>query len=189
MLEKAQSETYFELITASESIRKSDEYQKLVSSDYSAPEKIYRIRLKDEFNNLLLSTATEGNSAKINELSEDLKKDLKARISGSFVSMLNARKSAQTVALASILSTGNLYLDESMSDDSGMLIYCYKDAYPLIVCYACSQEGIVSMSGNVIFYDDFKADSEGEMVTSLLSFFPDELKFIAGTDMVVEVIQ
>lgn len=189
MLEKAHSETYLDLIMAAESIRKSDEYQKIVSADYSSPEKIYCLRFKEEFNNLLLSAAMKDAAAKINDLSEELRKDLAGRISGNFVTMLNARKSAQTVALSSALTTGSLYLDESMSADAGVIIYCYKDAYPLAVSYTCNEEGIVSMAGNVIFKDEFNAASAGDVVTSLLDFFPDELKFLAGTNVMVEVIQ
>lgn len=189
ILEKANNETYLELITSTASMKESDEYQKLVSADYSSPEKIYQVRFKEEFNNLMINVALKGSSAKLDNLSEELIKDIKGRLSTSFMTMLNARKSAQTVALTSVLTTGCLYLDESMTADSGMLVYCYKDAYPLAVNYEVTEDGIVSMSGTPIFIDEFKADSAGDVVTSLLGFFPDEFKYLAGTDVEVEVIQ
>ena len=188
MLEKARSETYLEMM-GSENVRTGNEYQKLISSDYTSPEKIYRIRFKEEFNNLLFSAAMKEDSLKINDLSEELKKELAGRISVSFVTVLNARKSAQTLALASTISTGSLYLDESMANGSGMLLYCYKDAYPLAVNFGCTEDGIVSMTCNVIFYDDFNAESGGDVVMSILDYFPEELKFLAGTGIEIEEIQ
>lgn len=188
MLEKACSETYLEMM-GSESLRKSDEYQKLISGDYTSPEKIYRIRFKEEFNNLLFNAALKEDSLKINDLSEELKKELAGRLSVSFVTVLNARKSAQTVALASVISTGCLYLDESMANGSGMLLYCYKDAYPLVVNFGCNEDGIVSLTSNAIFYDDFNAESGGDVVMSILDYFPEELKFLAGTGIEIEEIQ
>lgn len=187
-LEKARSKTYLEMM-GNESLCTGDEYQKLVSGDYSSPEKIYRIRFKEEFNNLLFTAALDGNSLKINELSEELRKDMEGRLAVSFVTVLNARKSAKTVALASVISTGNLYLDENMASGSGMLLYCYKDAYPLVVNFGCTEDGIVSMTGNVVFYDDFNAESGGDVVMSILDYFPEELKFLAGTGIEIEEIQ
>lgn len=187
-LEKARSKTYLEMM-GNESLCTGDEYQKLVSGDYSSPEKIYRIRFKEEFNNLMFTAALDGNSLKINELSEELRKDMEGRLAVSFVTVLNARKSAKTVALASTISTGNLYLDENMASGSGMLLYCYKDAYPLVVNFGCTEDGIVSMTGNVVFYDDFNAESGGDVVMSILDYFPEELKFLAGTGIEIEEIQ
>ena len=189
LMEKVHNDTYLDMLISTKSIKECDEWQKLVSGDYSSPEKIYHVAFKEEFYNLLMNVAMEGDAAKINDLSENLKKDLEERISVSFITSLNSRKSVQAVALSNVITTGILYLRKGMAGESGMLIYCYKDAYPLVVNYRCNEDGIVSMTGNVIFYDDFEGNSKEEVRTSFMNFFPEEFQFLAGTGISVEEVR
>ena len=188
MLEKIGSETYVELLGTS-SLTNSEYYQKLKKMEYSKPLRIYKITLTEEFLNLVWAQMTS-DAAGIQDLSEDLQKELRSRMLGTIVTILNQRMtSVESVAIGSLLNTGKSFVEKGMSSDPVMLLYIYEDAYPLVVSFNSNEEGVLGVSANVLFVEEIKSESESEIRTSISELFSGAPQFFAGASVKIEQIR
>ena len=188
MLEKIGSETYVELLGTS-SLTNSEYYQKLKKMEYSKPLRIYKITLTEEFLNLVWAQMTS-DAAGIQDLSEDLQKELRSRMLGTIVTILNQRMtSVESVAIGSLLNTGKSFVEKGMSSDPVMLLYIYEDAYPLVVSFNSNEEGVLGVSANVLFVEEIKSESESEIRTSISELFSGAPQFFAGASVRIEQIK
>ena len=188
MLEKIDSEAYVELLGSS-SLTNSEYYQKLKKMDYSKPLRIYKITLTEEFLNLVWAQMTS-DAAEIQDLSENLQKELRSRMLGTIVTILNQRMtSVESVAIGSLLNTGKSFVEKGMSSDPVMLLYIYEDAYPLVVSFNSNEEGVLGVSANVLFVEEIKSESESEIRTSISELFSGAPQFFAGASVKIEQIR
>ena len=190
VLEKAKNKSYVKMLS-NNSILDSDFYKNLSAMEYKEPEKIYRIQFTDEFMNLFLNVVMEADdSIAIGELSDELQKEIRDRIAYMYQNLINQRMGVEAIAMASILSSGRTVIAEGYQGERGMLIFVYPDAYPLAVNYCGgSEEGILSMSGNVIFYDNFGFDTVEDVRNSLSKVVTEEAWFVAGAGLKIEQIK
>lgn len=189
MLEKIKSDAYLKVMTSSPGILNSEYVKNLREADYVKPQKVYKVTLKEEFINLIWTGATNDELTLL-ELSDELQKELRARITGSVITLMNQRvASVESVAVSSMLSTGKSYVANGLAKEPEILVYMYENAYPLVVSITESEEGILGVVSNVLFIDDFKADTEEELRTSLSEAFSGVSQFMAGANIIIEQIQ
>lgn len=188
MIEKIDCEAYVKLMGSS-SLTNSEYYQKLKKMEYSKPLRIYKITLTEEFLNLVWAQMTS-DAAEIQDLSENLQKELRSRLLGTIVTIFNQRMtSVESVAVGSLLNTGKSFVEKGMSSDPVMLLYIYEDAYPLVVSFNSNDEGVLGVSANVLFVEEIKSESESEIRTSISELFSGVSQFFAGASVKIEKIR
>ena len=189
MMEKIQSDTYIDVMGYSSSLAESEYFQKLKAADYTKPQKIYVITLKEEFINLIWAEAVD-KSLSVNDLSDELQNELRGRIASSIITIMNQRMTkVETVAIGSLLSTGKSFVASGLAKDPKLLLYVYEDAYPLVVTAAENDEGVLGVVSNILFLDDFKPDTTDDVRTSLSEAFSGVSQFMAGANIIIEQIQ
>ena len=189
MMEKIQSDTYIDVMGYSSSLAESEYFQKLKAADYTKPQKIYVITLKEEFINLIWAEAVD-KSLSVYDLSDELQNELRGRIASSIITIMNQRMTkVETVAIGSLLSTGKSFVASGLAKDPKLLLYVYEDAYPLVVTAAENDEGVLGVASNILFLDDIKADTVDDVRTSLSEAFSGVSQFMAGANIIIEQIQ
>ena len=189
MMEKIQSDTYIDVMGYSSSLAESEYFQKMKAADYTKPQKIYVITLKEEFINLIWAEAVD-KSLSVNDLSDELQTELRGRIASSVITIMNQRMTkVETVAIGSLLSTGKSFVASGLAKDPKILLYVYEDAYPLVVTAAENEEGVLGVVSNILFFDDIKADTADDVRTSLSEAFSGVSQFMAGSNLIIEQIQ
>lgn len=189
MQEKMKSDTYMKAMGYSSSIFDSEYLQKLREADYAEPQKVYKVTLKEEFINLIWAEATNYDTT-LYDLSDELQKELRGRIKGSMINLMNQRwASVESVAISSMLSTGKSFVASGLAKEPVILVYVYENTYPLVVSVMENEEGILAVVSNILFIDDFKAETEDDLRSTLSEAFSGMAKFMAGTNIEIEQIQ
>lgn len=147
--------------------------EELAAQDYSQPKSVYEVKYsEDGFKQLLESAMGTGD-----ELPEAILK----RVAGFsyLANMVNARKGTNYIALSSILTAEELFVNETVTEDTAYL-YFYEDAYPVLVSYHAGEDGAIHAVGNYIFNDELKEqgmDALNEMLgEEFFAMFPDVIE-------------
>lgn len=127
--------------------------------DFSSPKAVYCIRVPDSALNNLMGSAGFAN---LDEFSEGLRKNIRARAASSLPTQLNAMGGSQVLAAASMCTASKTFVDASVTDNM-IYVYVYEDAVPAAVVFTPGEGGAVSATGMLILYDGFQAGSLEEL--------------------------
>lgn len=128
----------------------TDIVKELEKQDYSEPESVCQIQYADGGLKLFLTFV-------VGEPAKEIPDAVLDRVTGFsyLANMINARMGSDYLALSSILTAEELFVNEAVTEDI-TYIYFYKDAYPVIVSFNAGEDGAVHAVGNYIFSDDLK---------------------------------
>lgn len=129
--------------------------EQLADQDYSQPESVYELTYSDGGLNQFL-TAVAGASA------EEIPDTVRDRVAGFsyLANIINAGKGTEYLALSSILTAEELFVNEAVTEDAAY-IYFYRDAYPVMVSFHVGEDGAVHATANYIFNDEMKENGAG----------------------------
>lgn len=164
MNEKAHSEEYLSAMGSSQ-LTDSEYFQKIKSHDYNTPDKIYTVIFPDDMLDLLFAAVTEGMD--IGEMSDALRESLNHQIFMSIPTFMVSRQGATAIAAASLITESFLFVDDSAGKQNLMCLYCYEDAYPIVVMFSYGEDGAIEAKGSFLIVEDFAFDSEEEVRESL----------------------
>lgn len=163
--EKVHSDTYVELMTTS-SLTKSDAFAKLREGNYDAPEKIYKITFTKKDMKLLCELANVDQDA-FDNMSKELKEAMQGQMFASYMTVLTSKTAgAERLALQSLFTAQKLFVAEE-KNLSCIYLYAYKDAYPVAIYVGGAEDGATQASASFVLIDDFKADTEEDVISSM----------------------
>lgn len=121
--------------------------EELAEQDYSDPVCVYELKYADGGLKRFLLTVT----------GDDIPQEVMDRMGGFtyLANMLNGRKGTDYLALSSILTATELFVNETVTQDAAYL-YFYEDAYPVLVSYQAGEDGAVYAVGSFLFSDTLK---------------------------------
>lgn len=124
--------------------------KELAKQDYSEPESVYELKYPDggleQLLIYLLGSSVKGAPDTVLQ---------RASVFSYLANMINARLGADYVALSSILSVNQLFVNEAVTEDAAYL-YFYKDAYPVMVSFRVGEDGAIQATGTYLFIDEMK---------------------------------
>lgn len=124
--------------------------EELAKQDYSEPVNVYELKYaKDGGLKQFLGDVIGVN--------DEMPEGVWERLTGFsyMANMINARKGTDYLALSSILTASELFVNETVTEDVSY-IYFYEDAYPVLVSYRAGEDGAVYAVGNYIFSDELR---------------------------------
>lgn len=170
MNEKAHSEEYISAVGASQ-LTDSEYFQKIKSHDYNTPDKIYTVVFSDDMSDMLLNTM----GIDTGEMSDALRESLYHQFFVSIPTHMSSSQGATAIAVASLITESFLFVDDSAGEQNLMCLYCFEDAYPIMVTFAFGEDGAIEARGSFLIVDDFAFDSEEDIRESFESFYGTQL--------------
>ena len=136
--------------------------------DLSAPAKVYSIKLDNDLINTNIENAGQ-------DLSDNLKKDIKKRLVGSIPNMRNSKKGAAYANLAGILNAScEGYCPEIADFD--VRLYVYENGYPVILIAQTDENGLTHFNACPLFEDNTNKTPG----TEILEIMSDSLPIIVA---------
>ena len=181
--EKVHNDTYVELMTTS-SLTKSDAFAELREGNYDAPEKIYKITFTKKDMKLLCELANVDQDA-FDDMSKELKESLQSQLVAAFMTLLTSKTAgAERLALQSSFSAQKLFVAEEKNLRC-IYLYAYKDTYPVAIYVGGAEDGATQASASFVLIDDFKADTEEDVISSMFPSLVDgvDLKKLYGAEV------
>lgn len=179
MNEKAHSEAYVSAFGVN-GLTDSECFRKIKERDYSTPDQVYTVLFPDNVLDVLLAAEP---GMDLDGMSDALRASLSEQVFLSFPNMIVARQGATALATAAMITETYLFVDEDAEKQNLVCLYCFRDAYPVIVTFSYGEDGAVAARGSFFIVEDFRFDSEEEVRESL---------FLAGLEqfgMKVEIEQ
>ncbi|MCM1467774.1 MAG: hypothetical protein NC086_06455 [Alistipes sp.] len=142
---------YVGYFTSSEIAKLAEE---LAEQDYSDPLCVYELKYADSgLKRFLLGITGEDG---------DIPQEVMDRMGGFtyLANIINVRKGTDYLALSSILTATELFVNETVTQDAAYL-YFYEDAYPVLVSYQAGEDGAVYAVGSFVFSDTLKERGTG----------------------------
>lgn len=126
--------------------------KELAKQDYSEPESVYELKYPDGGLKQFVLSLSLGSMS-----TDDIPDTVLERAAGfSYLpNMLNARMGTEYLAISSILSAEELFVNEAVTENVAYL-YFYKDAYPVMVSFRVGEDGAIYAVGTYIFSDEMK---------------------------------
>lgn len=142
--------------------------EELAKQDYSELESVYELKYPDGGLEQLLTFIIGASFA-------DAPNTVLQRAAGFsyMANMINARLGVNYLALSSILSAQELFVNEAVTEDTAYL-YFYRDAYPVMVSFRVGEDGAIYATGTYLFDDEMKelgADCLTEGESDWMMFF------------------
>lgn len=168
MNEKAHSKRYLYEMGASQ-LTDSEYFQKIKKYDYDTPDKIYTVVFPDDILDNFLSyewkRKTMGGDIgeDISEMSDALRESLNHQFFVSIPTLMISSQGATAIAVSSLITDSFLFVDDSAREQNLMCLYCFEDAYPIVVTFTYGEDGAIEARGSFLIVDDFVFDSEGEV--------------------------
>lgn len=162
MNEKAHSEEYLSVMGSSQ-LADSEYFQKIKNHDYNTPDKIYTIVFPDDIPDMVLYTM----GIDIGEMSDALLESLNSQFFVSIPTLMISSQGATAVAVSALITDSFLFVDDSAKKQNLMCLYCFEDAYPIVVMFTYGEDGAIEAKGSFLIVDDFAFDSEEEVRESL----------------------
>lgn len=163
MNEKAHSEAYLSAIGSSQ-ITDSEFVRKIREHDYSTPDQVYTVVFPDNVLDALLAVEP---GMDLDGMSDALRASLNEQFFLSFPNILIARQGATALATAALITESYLFVDEGAAKQNLVCLYCFRDTYPVIVTFSYGEDGAVAARGSFLVVEDFRFDSEEEVLASL----------------------
>lgn len=163
MNEKAHSEEYLSAI-GSPQLTDSEVVRKIREHDYSTPDQVYTVVFPDNVLDALLAVEP---GMDLDGMSDALRASLNEQFFLSFPNILVARQGATALATAAMITESYLFVDEDAARQNLVCLYCFRDAYPVIVTFSFGEDGAVAARGSFLVVEDFRFDSEEEVMASL----------------------
>lgn len=166
MNEKAHSKRYLYEMGSSQ-LTDSEYFQKIKSHDYITPDKIYTVVFPDDILDDFLSFEWKFMAEDIgedsSEMSDALRESLTHQFFVSIPTLMISSQGATAIAAASLITESFLFVDDSIGKQNLMCLYCFEDAYPIIVTFTFGEDGAIEARGSFLIVDDFAFDSEEEV--------------------------
>ncbi|MCM1536757.1 MAG: hypothetical protein NC126_12630 [Clostridium sp.] len=124
----------------------------LAKQDYSQPESVYELKYPDGGLKQLILSLSLGDAS-----TDDIPDAVLEKVAGLsyLANMINARMGTNYLALSSILSADELFVNEEVTENTAYL-YFYKNAYPVMVSFRVGEDGAIHATGSYIFSDEMK---------------------------------
>ncbi len=134
--------------------------KELAKQDYSKPESVYELKYPDGGLKQFVLSLSLGNMS-----TDDIPDTILERASGFsyLANMINARLGAEYLALSSILSAEELFVNEAVTEQVAYLFF-YEDDYPVMVSFGIREDGAIYATGTYIFSDEMK-EQGGDCLT------------------------
>lgn len=131
--------------------------KELAGQDYSNPQSVYQLQLSWSESRLMelilgVSAGTD------DEIPEQVQKRLNNL--SYIVNIINARKGTAYLALSSILTADELFVNDTITENTAY-VYFYENAYPVFVSYQVGEDGAIHAVGGYIFSDELKEQGAG----------------------------
>ena len=187
LLEKVQNEDYNKMLSMTSSLQNSDYYQKLKNASYDKLKHVYEVEFADELYNLYITTYAKAGVIWDN-MSAELQDNLRDQILDSYVTLINSHfTKLEAVALGSMFSTADFYVDANFSHKREMMIYVFEDGYPIVVTFSGKTDGAVSAKANILFADEFDYETVEEVKDALVkTIFNGVEEFLGAINVSVE---
>ena len=138
-----------------------EEFSKVKTIDFSNPSAKYELEIDlDE----LMKKLSNG-KYDFEKLSEPLQDKISAGLGNSLASAVTSKSGSDKLVVASILSAGKCFVDESIKE-SKYLLYVFEPGCSMLISFVPGEGGAVSASGVLILNDNFKTDSEEQIELS-----------------------
>ena len=128
-----------------------DSIAKIKAGDYTAPNGVYEIEVS-------LDYFTTFYDIDQYELSERLKDYIGDMYVNSVVSMINSKNGVFSVALSSVYTATDCFVDKSISENH-IYLYAFENGYPIIVSFVPYSDGAVMATGHLVVDDNFDTSS------------------------------
>lgn len=151
--------------------------EELSGQDYSAPQSVYQLNYSESGMRKLIFGLVAGNDE---EVPEPVQKRLNNLL--YIVNIINARKGTAYLALSSILTADELFVNDTVTENTAYL-YFYENAYPVFVFYQIGEDGAIHATGSFLFSDEIKEQGV-DVLNELMG--PEVFGELAG---VVEITQ
>lgn len=157
----------------------SEIVKELAKQDYSKPESVYELKYPDGGLKQFLISISIGNIS-----TDDIPDMILERAAGFsyLANMINARMGTEYLAISSILSAEELFVNEAVAENAAYL-YFYKDAYPVMVSFRVGEDGAIHAAGTYLFSDalkeqgaDFLLNDKADFVMFLQFFEIEQIK-------------
>lgn len=159
MNEKAHSEEYLSAMGASQ-LTDSEYFQIIKSHDYITPDKIYTVVFPNDMPDMLLALAMKIDTG---EMSDALRESLYHQFFVNIPTLMISSQGATAIAVASLITENFLFVDDSVGKQNLICLYCFEDAYPIVVTFTYGEDGAIEARGSFLIVDDFAFDSEEEV--------------------------
>lgn len=154
MVEAVGIEAYLAALGGSEDVREMA--RRVGQADYSTPKAVYSISVEEELAHEFMA------SANLDNLPESIEDSVENRLYGAMITRLNSTYGIDAVAASSICAFNKMFVDEKITENM-VYIFFYEDAFPVAVVFTVGEGGAVMATSNVIFSEDFSADSAEEI--------------------------
>ena len=112
--------------------------------DYTTPDTVYELKFANEI--LFIQ-------AEIAYASDEVKSILKPRLPMTFISQVNARGGAETLAASALCTAGKSFVYDGLEEDT-MYIYSFENGISVAVSFTKGEDSSVSASGTFILNNE-----------------------------------
>lgn len=151
MDEMTENHTYTKTFSVSGEIEEI--INEIAEGDYRNPDDVFEITISDENLDRMVSSLNGGGG--MDEMSEELKENLRQKMFASVMTQLNGRSGAKNLAAASICTAGKSFVSKTASNDI-IYFYVYDDAQPVAVTFIHGEDGAVNATATFVLYEDLK---------------------------------
>ncbi len=169
------NENYVGYFSAAEEITALAE--ELAGQDYTSPQSVYQLNYSESGMRKMILGLVAGNDE---EIPEQVQKKLNNLL--YIVNIINARMGTSYLALSSILTADELFVNDTVTKNTAYL-YFYENAYPVFVFYQVGEDGAIHATGSFLFSDEIK-EQGADVINELMG--PEVYGDLAG---VVEITQ
>lgn len=124
--------------------------EELAGQDYSVPQSVYQLNYSGSGMRELIFGLSAGTD---DEIPQQVQKRLNNLL--YIVNIINAGKGTTYLALSSILTADELFVNDTVTENTAYL-YFYENAYPVYVFYQVGEDGAVHATGSFLFSDEIK---------------------------------
>lgn len=161
---EAKDENYSKVLSGSDEIAKIGE--EIAKGDYSEPTAVYEISFDDD---KLLEFVNAYEEA--GDFSDNIKETMKKRVRSSLPTLVNRSGGVEYVAASGVYTANSLFVSKELENDR-ILLYIFKDTYPVSVNFSKGEDNAVSANGMFLFDKDINGMSKEEIEKSFEEKIP-----------------
>ena len=128
------------------------------NGDYTSPSAVYELKFKEDV--LFMQ-------AEIAYASDKVKEILSPRLPMTFISQINARGGAETLATSAMCTAGKSFVYNGFEENT-MYIYCFENGISAAVSFTKGEDSSVSASGNFILNNETFPAGDTAAINELL---------------------
>lgn len=152
---------YISLVSSS--LELNDLIDDIAEKDYTKPDTVYQVTIKEEAVKEILSLAAEENL----QIPEEILPAVYRRLVSSVPNILNAAEGSAALAVTSILTADIDFLYKDLTDYT-IYLYLYQDAYSAVVVFSPMEDGIVRATGSFLVGDQLLWNFTPEEIMEVL---------------------